>query len=274
MYKLRVILILLVFCALRVNAESEVKITLVADQIDNQRQLPQLDLSSRIIFNLQKQLSSDVKISYERADRTREWLLLNKRSDVCLYNKIKTQARLAQGLYTKTPMNIFPANRLVVSKKLNIPQHTSISEAIHQYGLKIGVVAGRSYGEAIDRKIAYEKENMVIIRGEYAALRLRSMLMQNKLDGIIEYQEVFIDDIGKEKSDKTIAYIEMSDIPPFILGYIVCSKSVLGKKAVEMFDELLMTKKVRDMIIEEHKKEFASIEKSELLSIYQQASSY
>jgi uncharacterized protein (TIGR02285 family) len=274
MRKLRVVLILLFLCNASIGAQDKVKITLVADQIDNQRQLPQLDLSSRIIVNLQEKLSSDVKISYERADRTREWLLLKKRPDVCLYNKIKTKARLTQGLYTKTPMNIFPANRLVVSKKLNVPQYTSISEAIHQYGLKIGVVAGRSYGEAIDRKIAEEKQNLVIIRGEYGALRLRSMLMQNKLDGIIEYQEVFIDDIGKEKSDEVLTYIEMSDIPPFILGYIVCSKSVLGEKAVEMFDELLLTKEVRDMIIEEHKREFSSIEKSDLLTIYQQASSF
>lgn len=274
MHMLGVVLIFLFFCTLPTSAEDKVKITLVADQIDNQRQLMQLDLSARIIVNLQAKLSSDVKISYERADRTREWLLLNKRPDVCLFNKVKTKARLAQGIYTKTPMNIFPANRLVVKKKLNIPQHTSISEAIHQYGLKVGVVAGRSYGEAIDRKIAEEKQNLVIIRGEYGAVRLRSMLMQNKLDGIIEYQEVFIDDIGKEKSDATLTYIEMSDIPPFILGYIVCSKSALGEVAVDMFDELLLTKSVREMIIEEHKREFASIEKSDLLSIYQQASSH
>jgi len=274
MNRLRVVLILLVFCIFPAIAENEVKITLVADLIDNQQKLLPLDLSSRIILNLQEQMSKNVNISYERADRTREWLLLNKRPDVCLYNKIKTKARMAQGLYTKTPMNIFPANRLVIKKVHDIPQHTSISDAIHQYGLKIGVVAGRSYGEAIDRKIAFEKQNLVIIRGEYGALRLRSMLMQNKLDGIIEYQEVFVNEIGKEKSDKSLSYIELSDIPPYILGYFVCSKSEQGKKAIEMLDELLLTKKVRDMIIEEHEREFASFEKSELLSIYQQASGY
>jgi len=274
MYKLRVVLILLVFYALSVNAESEVKITLVADLLKNQQKLLPLDLSSRIILNLQGQMSKDVEISYERADRTREWLLLNKRPDVCLYNKIKTRTRMAQGIYSKVPMNIYPANRLVIKKEYNIPQHTSISEAIHQYGLKIGVVAGRSYGEAIDRIIENEKQNLVIIRGEYGALRLRSMLMQSKLDGIIEYQEVFVNEIGKQKSEEMLSYIELSDIPPYILGYFVCSKSAQGKKAIEMLDELLSTKKVRDMIIEEHKAEFASIEISDLLSIYQQASRY
>lgn len=267
-------MVLLLLLTLNSQAEQSVRITLVADLIDNQRQLNTLDLSSRIFVHLQEQLSDEMQVSYERADRTREWLLLNKRPDVCLYNKIKTSERMEQGLFTKVPMSIFPANRLVISKKHDIPQQVSISEAIHQYNLKIGVVAGRSYGQGIDQKIFDEKENLAIIRGEYGAARLRSMLLQGKVDGIIEYEDVFFAEIGQEKASKLLSFIEVSDVPPYIFGYIACSKSDQGAKAIKMLDRLLLTEKIHEMIIEEHKKEFSSFEKSRLLAIYQQAAEY
>jgi uncharacterized protein (TIGR02285 family) len=92
------------------------------------------------------------------------------------------------------------------------------------------------------------------------------MFLQKKIDAIIEYESVFSYE-NREKillTDFNFHAIENTD--NFAFGYIACSKSEQGKKAIDNFNKILNNKEFEQKIINQHKALFVGDEQTLAIS--------
>ncbi|NOU49148.1 ABC transporter substrate-binding protein [Pseudoalteromonas sp. JBTF-M23] len=210
------------------------------------------DAAMVILMKVQKALDGKLIFNHIPASRIREWRELDSHPTTCLYNKAKTPVREKQALYSKFPFTAFPANRLIVHSNLSLPESLSIDELITKYGLQLGVAKGRSYGEEIDLMLAKIKDHVFVNEGANSAARLRKMLLQDKLDAIIEYAPVFNYDHPHKSRQKDITFHKISGAPDATFGYFVCSNSDVGKQAITLFNQAMDDKQLQQDIIEFH----------------------
>ncbi|MBQ4836498.1 ABC transporter substrate-binding protein [Pseudoalteromonas luteoviolacea] len=227
-----------------------IKIEIVSDYNPSFGEAPG-DLATQLLLIITRNLKNDMKIDFVPASREREWRELQNQENVCLYNKVKTPQREAMGVFVSFPLMAFPSNRLILRNKKFVSIEVSLKDALSM-GLRIGVTQGRSYGLEIDDFIKANTDRMFISEGNDSAFRLRQMLVQGRLDGIIEYSSVFVTDFPSEEVLKDISFHAIGDTTATIFGYIACSDSRTGRAAVDLFERTLQKRTIQELIIQAH----------------------
>lgn len=211
------------------------------------------DLATMLLLNVQRELQGRVSLEFIPASRLREWRELETYPNICLYNKVKTAEREAIALFVEYPLMAFPANRLILRGYPNLPKKLSLKDIVVSKGLRVGVTKGRSYGKEVDDFIATYRNNLIVGEGANSAYRLREMLIQGKLDGIIEYTSVFIEHHKQQVQREGVTYHQIESADLTIFGYIACANSEQGRKAVSLFELALENSALQQMIIDAHK---------------------
>lgn len=228
----------------------------------------ELDLITGLMVHIGEGLPSQFELNLIEGSRKREWRQLTDSDNVCLYNKVKTQKREAIAQFSKYPIATFPANRLTIlkSKKSEIHSSEPLKEAIIDRQLKIGITIGRAYGEYIDDFI--KANNALFIKGEgqTSADRQRKMLMKGRLDGVIEYSTVFINQFSAEKVRQELEFLEIENTQASIFGYIACSKSKLGLSIINEINEIMSQENIQQHIIDSHKKAFFNPQEQRIIA--------
>lgn len=209
------------------------------------------DLATQLLLIITRNLDKEMSIEFVPASREREWRELKHHQNICLYNKVKTPEREAMAVFVSFPLMAFPSNRLILRNKKFVSIEISLKKALAM-GLRIGVTKGRSYGLEIDDFIKANADRMFIGEGNDSAFRLRQMLVQGRLDGIIEYSSVFVTDFPSEEVLQDISFHAIGDTQATIFGYIACSDSRIGRAAVDLFERTLQKRKIQDLIIQAH----------------------
>jgi uncharacterized protein (TIGR02285 family) len=142
----------------------------------------------------------------------------------------------------------------------NFTDKVSLKGVVIDAKLQIAYIEGRSYGEEIDRQMKLYKDQMIAIKGDYGALRLRTIFEQGKVDGIIEYTAAFSNDYYGAKSSMQISVHKIIAAKDFVYGYIVCSNSANGKKAIEIFNKGISNIIFQKFIVKEHLRAFPVME--------------
>lgn len=239
---------------------AELKIEIVSDYYYTPDEQRKDDIGYRIFNKIKQSVSNEIEMSFKQSRREWEWLLLQRHDNVCLYNKVVTDERQLNSIFSKSPIIAFPSNRLIIHKKNVFPDIVSLKEVIHDAKLQIGYVKGRSYGETIDRQIAKYKTQMIAISGDFSTHRLRYIFSDNKIDGFIGYTLPFIQDLDHPTPSIQISVHQILAAKPYIYGQIACSDSAIGKKAIEIFDKVILKKDIQEFIIAEHLRVFPSVE--------------
>jgi uncharacterized protein (TIGR02285 family) len=215
-----------------------------------------VDLETESLYYIQDQIQGELIFSEVTASHRRAWRILTARPNVCIYNKVKNVQRERLAIFTKYPLVIFPPNRLIIFDSPNLSYNVSLTKLVKEQNLKIGVLDGRSYGKSLDEEIAELQSYLVILPGYLSAKRLRHMLVQGKLDAIIEYAAIFLGDPDLGIPNERVSFHQLDTATEFIPGYIACSKSEIGAYVVNLFDEALHKGKSIKKLIEMNKKEF------------------
>lgn len=247
------------------SSHASIKIEIVSDNLSTPEVSKKDDIGYHIFNKIKQNVLNEIEMSFKQSRREWEWLLLQRNDNVCLYNKIVTAERQQSSKYSKYPIIAFPSNRLILHKKDVFPEVVSLKEIIHDAKLQIGYVEGRSYGEVIDRQIEKYKAQMIAISGNFSTDRLREIFSDNKIDGLIGYTLSFKKDLDHTKPSVQISTHQILNTKPFIYGYIACSDSDIGKKAIKFFDEAILKKGVQEYIIAEHLRVFPSVEGKRLI---------
>jgi uncharacterized protein (TIGR02285 family) len=211
------------------------------------------DAAMVLLMKVQQKLDGKMVFNHIPASRVREWRELENQPSTCLYNKAKTPERQKQARYSKYPLMAFPANRIIAFGHQSLPLAISIKELVMTHRLHLGVTKGRSYGNEIDKMLLEVNDNIFINEGANSAVRLQKMLIQGKLDAIIEYAPVFRYNHPHESKNDAISIHQIKGIPLATFGYFVCANSHIGKQAIKLFDEAMSDVKLQDDIIEFHR---------------------
>ncbi|KZN61770.1 ABC transporter substrate-binding protein [Pseudoalteromonas luteoviolacea] len=226
------------------------KIEIVSDYNPSFGQSPG-DLATQLLLIIARSLKDEMAIEFVPASREREWRELGHHDNICLYNKVKTPEREAMAIFVSLPLMAFPSNRLILRNKKFVSIEVTLEKAL-SLGLRIGVTKGRSYGIEIDDFIKANSERLFVSEGNDSAFRLRKMLVQGRLDGMIEYSSVFVNDYPSEEILKDISFHAIGDTDATIFGYIACSNSKKGRKAVDLFERALQKPLIQEQVINAH----------------------
>lgn len=227
------------------------KINIVSDVLQAE-DASDLDMSFKLLLQLTEPLIANKKVEIEfiPASRLREWRELTNQPNVCLYNKVKTAKREHYGVFTDYPITAFPPNRLVVHKSLPLPKQLSLSEAMNEFGLTIGAIEGRAYGQFIDQFLLAHQDQIIWISGKDSAKRLRQMLIRKKVDAIIEFAATFS---TENKADLAgVTFHKLDEASESIFGYIACARSSVGQQAIDLFNGQLALPSNQKIIIDAH----------------------
>ncbi|NTS78718.1 hypothetical protein HR060_17895 [Catenovulum sp. SM1970] len=237
-------------------------VTIVTDILyDKQETTNSSDMGYNITKLIFSQLSQEIAFDFSLVSRQREWSLLAKQPDICLFNKVKNEEREQLGLFTAAPITAFPPNRLVVFNNKQIKDNISLKQAIFDYQLQIGFVSGRSYGQGLDPLLAYYGNEMTMIEGEFSAPRLRQMFTKGKLDAIIEFTSVFMTDHQVDASFlKKVNFYQIASAKNYVFGHIVCSQSEIGQKVIAGLNRQLSSRSVQKFIMKQHANVFPKTE--------------
>jgi uncharacterized protein (TIGR02285 family) len=237
-------------------AEKKQDIIIVSDD----RSPSSLDLATKSFYYIQELLKDKLTFSEVSSTHRRAWRLITARPNVCIYNKVKNAPRERLAIYTKYPLVIFPPNRLMTFDSPNLSYNVSLTQLVKEQKLKVGVVDARSYGKGLDEEIAEIQSYLVILPGFLSAKRLRKMFVQGKLDAIIEYSAVFLDDPDLDIPSERLSFHQLDSATEFVSGYIACSKSEMGAYVINLFDKMLHKEKNIKKLIEMNQKEFPQAE--------------
>lgn len=264
--KLIIVFILFQLC-IKVEALEPVVIDVVTD-IELADPEAEVDMVTRVMLYIGKQLPPKYKLNFIEASRKREWRQVSEGQNVCLYNKVNTDKRQKMAIFTKYPIAAFPANRLVIKKdKVDLLNSLNpLKDAVLNQKLKIGITNGRAYGGYIDNFIKSNMFHFVKGEGQTSAKRQRKMFMKGRIDGVIEYSSVFINEFSEEQITKEVTFVEIENIDHSIFGYIACSKSQMGAEIVTVLNHIMMTKKVQDFILSEHQKIFTNEQENQIIT--------
>lgn len=206
------------------------------------------DLVSKLVYYVTDSLSHNYQISFQQASREREWRLIEKQNNVCVYNKTRTPEREKIAVFSTLPLIVYAPNRLILNRALTLPQPVSFQHIL-SLGLTIGAVKGRNYGEQLDELIARNGERLYLGAGSNKAERLEMMLKQGKLDGIIEYSSVFKSRQPDARIDQDYFIYALEEAQKVVKGFLACANSTVGKQFVYDFEQVMLSEDYRSFAV-------------------------
>ncbi|PXX37781.1 TIGR02285 family protein [Undibacterium pigrum] len=129
----------------------------------------------------------------------------------------------------------------------------SLSRLLEDETLTVGVQSGRSYGAAIDELLQMYKEkgkkNIFLNSAPNAAKSLFQMNALGRVNLILgyPYEASFLN--GRDSADFVdLKFYPLQEQPPFLLGYVACSKSPFGELAIEQINAVLARRDLLESI--------------------------
>ena len=255
------------FC-LVLSAKAEViRIQVLADFNPLERVYPE-NIATQFILAAASEVNDELSLKFIAASQAREWYELQKKEDVCLYNKLKTSERESNSIFSRYPIMASPAIKIIIYDKPNIPNTMTLYEAIYYYNLTIGITNKRSFSENIDNFIQQNEEHFFTLEGARSVPRLGAMLFQRKIDAVLDYSGRFALRFQNSPDLNKVRYITISDYETAVFGYIACSPSEIGKQAIDLFDKALKSSKVRKFISQRLMKLFPEGENTHIVNAF------
>lgn len=206
------------------------------------------DLVSKLVYYVTDALANNYQISFQQASREREWRLVEKQENICLYNKTRTPEREKIATFSTLPLIVYAPNRLILKRDLNIKQPVSIQHIL-SLGLNIGVVKGRNYGEQLDALISQRTEYFYVGAGSNKAERLEVMLKQGKLDGIVEYSSVFKSRQPDARIGEEYFIYSLKEAQKAVKGFLACANTPIGNQFVHDFEQIMLREDYRTFAV-------------------------
>ncbi len=176
--------------------------------------------------------------------------LVNKLPNSCAPNRVKTPERMTMGIFSQ-PLNIaldlrvyykkgkqsFPENVLNENNRLASLSSLFTGKAL----LTLGVDSGRSLGNFLDKQVtALEPHNLVVRTGGGSTRALVEMLLKDRIDYIVDYPYSVNEALNFHSKKGALESIEIEGSPGYVLGYVVCNRSVEGQAIINDINRALV----------------------------------
>lgn len=213
----------------------------------------------------------------------RAMALLKTEAAACAGNRVKNDERLAFSYATALPHTVFPGLRLYsktsstttewLNKQLNAQQKVNLRQLLQGNNhLNFAIGGGRSYGNKLDELLAQPQwqHKLWQRRSVDMSAGLIDMLVQDRIDLLIEYPNVMQHYLAQYKNKPQITSFGIEEAEPFMLGYILCSKTEQGKKLADFFQQRLQQVSQQRSYLHAHLSWVDSTDRAELTQLYNQ----
>jgi uncharacterized protein (TIGR02285 family) len=188
-------------------------------------------------------------IEFKEALLPRAKKLVFTKDNVCGVNWVKTKERESKSIYS-LPFTIYPGLRLyyldefskLPESLINNQEQLSSLPALLKLspGALIATVKGRSYGTFIDKQLSLLDKGSIYARSAEEPYRsLESMLIKNRINYLIEFPSEMSKFEAKYNVDGLLRSIEIEGDNRYLVGHIVCSKSIMGKQVISAVNKRL-----------------------------------
>lgn len=178
----------------------------------------------------------------------RAWYLIAKGTElVCHPSTLKTSEREKVAYFSDAAL-ITPVIRVLMrkddwKKRLKSADQLNIEDYIKANDGVFGIVSQRSYGEEIDgvlEKLMASGDRIIQASGEYGSRQLYEMLVNGRIDMMIEYPWVsaYFKKISYNQ-DIEVVNLEIKNLPRFSPAYVACSRNTAGKAVIEKLNQFI-----------------------------------
>lgn len=161
----------------------------------------------------------------------------------CMTNRFYTEERAKHSVFTK-PYAISLSLKIVLLKdtflRLREPEQLSIQSINENYMLNGVLELGRSYGATLDPLLEQYLVDPNLTKRRANTGQLLDMLQLKRMDYFIEYPLNFNYMIQTKNLDPDkFVNVEISESPPYVLIWMSCSKTDLGRAVVERLNKVI-----------------------------------
>jgi len=161
-------------------------------------------------------------------------------------------------LFSRYPLNIGAPLKLIYPATKPLPAEVDLQGWLATSPrIKIGIVAGRTYGLELDALIKQHSGRFYQLAGEDAHSKLWQMLQKGRLDAVIDYSARITILVESRESVRTSA---IRGEPAFITGYLVCNRSAKGQQLIHFFNTLLQQPALQQQLLASYQQYFSSEE--------------
>lgn len=213
----------------------------------------------------------------------RAMALLKTEKAACAGNRLKNDDRLTFSYATAIPHTVFPGLRLYsktsskttewLTKQLNDQQKISLSQLLQgKNDLHFAIGGGRSYGDKLDLllKEPQWQHKFWQRRSVDSSAGLIDMLLQDRVDLLIEYPNVMQHYLAQYSVQTALTSFSIEETEPYMLGYILCTKTPEGKQLTEFFQQRLQTLSQQKPYLEAHLGWVDAADRQQLTLLYNQ----
>lgn len=221
----------------------------------------------------------DITFTLEQTTSKRALVRLQESRNVCVSDRIYNKERAQYSLASTQPQVVVPGLKLYVLdafiKKHNIAPvdlaQLTLSDLLMRYPhFRLGTVAGRSYGKVIDDELAKDAHKLRLWQrsGSDMGEGVIDMLGSKRIDALLEYPPVFEKVREKNAIDTAIHAVSLKEIPEYGVGYVLCSKSDEGEKAIKAISRQLRKVTKQRAYLDVHLSAMPASFKQEMLRYY------
>lgn len=236
-----------------------------------------------VTLDLLMQGVSDFKAEAVQTTTERAMAMLKTEASTCAGNRLKNAERLTFSYATAIPHTVFPGLRLYskssskttawLKQQLNDQQQLSLQHLLESdHKLHFAVGGGRSYGEQLDTLLKQPQwqHKFWQRRSVDMSAGLIDMLVQSRVDLLIEYPNVMQHYLAQQSTDTQLTSFSIQEAEPYMLGYILCAKTPEGQKLTDFFEQRLQILSQQKRYLDAHLAWVDAADREQLTGLYNQ----
>jgi uncharacterized protein (TIGR02285 family) len=218
-----------------------------------------------------------------QATTERAMAMLKSETAACAGNRVKNSERLTFSYATTIPHTVFPGLRLYsktssettryLQQLLDQQQKISLEQLLKgDNQLHFAVGGGRSYGDQLDilLKQPQWQHKFWQRRSIDMSAGLIDMLVQGRVDLLIEYPNVMQHYLAQYSAHSELTSFSIEEAEPYMLGYILCSKTAEGLALTEFFQQRLDQVSKQKNYLDAHLGWVDAADRAQLTQLYNQ----
>lgn len=218
-----------------------------------------------------------------QATSDRAMAMLKTEAAACAGNRVKTPERLSFSYATAVPHTVFPGLRLYskaasattdnLQNQLDHQQKISLQHLLDgDNDLHFAIGGGRSYGDKLDNLLKQPQwqHKFWQRRSVEMSAGLIDMLVQDRVDLLIEYPNVMQHYLAQHKQNTELTSFSIKEAEPYMLGYILCAKTPEGRKLTAFFQQRLTQISQHKSYLDAHLGWVDAADRARLTQLYNQ----
>lgn len=241
-----------------------------------------LDVNSLTLQQLMQGVDS-YQAEPVQATTERAMAMLKSETAACAGNRVKNSERLTFSYATAIPHTVFPGLRLYsktssettryLQQLQDQQQKISLEQLLKDDNqLHFAVGGGRSYGDQLDTLLKqpqwqhkfWQRRSIDMSAG------LIDMLLQGRVDLLIEYPNVMQHYLAQYRAHSELTSFSIEEAEPYMLGYILCSKTEEGLALTKFFQQRLEQVSKQKNYLDAHLGWVDAADRAQLTELYNQ----